>query len=321
MKRVFQLAFVCFLALVIMSCGGGGSSSGVDQATDELDQLAASYARPGEDGSEDSSSSSTTSTSSTSSSTTTSSSSSTSSTSSSAYEGYVNKYADLLRVYNARGGSQTKSAWGKTHYCNSGRNEGRTYSGLSAASCSSTTTTATTTSASSTVLNVISPNRGQSWTAGSTYNITWDKGNAGSYVKIYLYKSGNRVSTISSFTNNDGTYGWTIPSSTAASSLYRIRIDSYYGSSSDYSWGFFSIVVVQHAACGWTFRQTSTGKRFRYKDVNLHKALAVTLNDKHGYAAWGWSTKSYARSRALSQCQKNNSTTCKIVDVDGDRCG
>jgi len=63
--------------------------------------------------------------------------------------GYVNKYGDLLAVYNASGGGQTKSAWGKNHYCNNGRTEGRTYSGLSAASCSSTTTTTTTTTTSS----------------------------------------------------------------------------------------------------------------------------------------------------------------------------
>ena len=63
--------------------------------------------------------------------------------------GYVNKYGDLLAVYNASGGGQTKSAWGKNHYCNNGRTEGRTYSGLSAASCSSTTATTTTTTTSS----------------------------------------------------------------------------------------------------------------------------------------------------------------------------
>lgn len=55
----------------------------------------------------------------------------TTTTSSSVYEGYVNKYGDLLAAYNASGGSQTKSAWGKAHYCNNGRNEDRTYSGLS----------------------------------------------------------------------------------------------------------------------------------------------------------------------------------------------
>ena len=54
-----------------------------------------------------------------------------------AFEGYVDKYADLLAAYNASGGGQTKSAWGEWHYCNHGRGEGRTYSGLSAASCGS----------------------------------------------------------------------------------------------------------------------------------------------------------------------------------------
>ena len=53
----------------------------------------------------------------------------------SAFEGYVNKYGDLLAVYNASGGGQTKSVWGKWHYCNHGRAEGRTYPGLSAVRC------------------------------------------------------------------------------------------------------------------------------------------------------------------------------------------
>ena len=54
-----------------------------------------------------------------------------------AFEGYVDKYADLLAAYNANNGGKTKSAWGEWHYCNHGLSEGRTYSGLSAASCSS----------------------------------------------------------------------------------------------------------------------------------------------------------------------------------------
>ena len=81
-------------------------------------------------------------------STTTTSTTTTTTTSSNAFEGYVNKYSDLLRVYNARGRGQTKSAWGKNHYCNNGRIEGRTYPGLSASSCGSTTTTTTTTTTS-----------------------------------------------------------------------------------------------------------------------------------------------------------------------------
>ena len=69
----------------------------------------------------------------------------TTTTTGSGFEGYVNKYGDLLAAYNAGGGGQTKSAWGKTHYCNFGRKEGRTFTGLSASSCGSTTTTTTTT--------------------------------------------------------------------------------------------------------------------------------------------------------------------------------
>ena len=55
--------------------------------------------------------------------------------------GYVNKYADLLSSYNATNLSQSKSLWGTNHYCASGRYEGRTYPGLSAASCGTSGTT------------------------------------------------------------------------------------------------------------------------------------------------------------------------------------
>ena len=51
----------------------------------------------------------------------------------SAFESYVDKYPDLVAAYNKSGSNQTKSAWGETHYCNNGRTEGRTYTGLSAA--------------------------------------------------------------------------------------------------------------------------------------------------------------------------------------------
>jgi len=156
-ERIGLVVSVCLTALLISSCGGGGSSSGVDQSTDELDAIAAAYARPGEEGAEVSSSSSSSSLTTPSTTTTT---ATASSTNDSTYEGYVNKYADLLRVYNASGGGQTKSAWGKTHYCNSGRNEGRTvpgdYSGSFAGGCSTTATSSSssTSSTSSSQMNL-----------------------------------------------------------------------------------------------------------------------------------------------------------------------
>ena len=80
-------------------------------------------------------------------------------------------------------------------------------------------------------LEVTTPNGGESWNAGSTYNITWDEENAGSYVKIYLYDSGSLDSAISTYTTNDGSYSWSIPSTQTSSSAYKIRVQSYSDSS------------------------------------------------------------------------------------------
>ena len=64
--------------------------------------------------------------------------------------GYVNKHSDLVTAYNTSAGGQSKSLWGKNHYCAFGRGEGRTYAGLSSATCGSTTTTSTSTTSNST---------------------------------------------------------------------------------------------------------------------------------------------------------------------------
>jgi len=52
--------------------------------------------------------------------------------------GYVNKYKDVLRAFKSRRDTElSKSAWGKEHYCKTGRKKGRTYPGLSAKTCGS----------------------------------------------------------------------------------------------------------------------------------------------------------------------------------------
>ncbi|MDP6767759.1 MAG: hypothetical protein QF414_03565, partial [Arenicellales bacterium] len=55
----------------------------------------------------------------------------------SAFEGYVNKYRDLLAAYNKNSGGLSKNDWGKRHYCKAGLAEARKYPGLSAATCKS----------------------------------------------------------------------------------------------------------------------------------------------------------------------------------------
>ena len=51
------------------------------------------------------------------------SSASSSSVSSNVFDAYINKYPDLLAAYNAGGGGQSKTNWGKKHYCNGGNKE------------------------------------------------------------------------------------------------------------------------------------------------------------------------------------------------------
>ena len=53
-------------------------------------------------------------------------------------ETYVNKYGDLLSAYNANSGGQSKTDWGKRHYCTYGHGEGRTSSGLTSSVCATT---------------------------------------------------------------------------------------------------------------------------------------------------------------------------------------
>jgi len=75
-------------------------------------------------------------------------------------------------------------------------------------------------------LKVSTPNGGESWTTGKSYDIKWNKGNAGANVKIELLKSGKASLTISKKTKNDGKHKWKVPSSVKTGSKYKIRITS-----------------------------------------------------------------------------------------------
>ncbi|MCK9593954.1 MAG: PKD domain-containing protein, partial [Methanoregula sp.] len=75
---------------------------------------------------------------------------------------------------------------------------------------------------------VTSPDGGESWAGGSSYAITWtSSGDAGSFVNIELLNGETAVQSISSTTENDGSYSsWTIPPELGPGSGYRIRITS-----------------------------------------------------------------------------------------------
>lgn len=97
-------------------------------------------------------------------------------------------------------------------------------------------------------LNVTAPNGGETWTAGSTYNITWVYTSQYPYsdVMIELLRGDliDRVITFNAPLGSGGTgsYAWTLPSDIAARSDYKIRVSSSvsfnYDDSSD---AFFTI--------------------------------------------------------------------------------
>ena len=80
-------------------------------------------------------------------------------------------------------------------------------------------------------ITVTSPSIADTWDAGTLHLITWSyTGNPGSYVKIELLKGGvlNRTikSSVSKGTSGSGSYNWTIPSTQAGGTDYRIRVKS-----------------------------------------------------------------------------------------------
>jgi len=91
-------------------------------------------------------------------------------------------------------------------------------------------------------ITVTSPNGGETWAAGSSYEITWDSDGAGN-VKIYLYKGGTYYSTLSTGTPNDGSFTWAIPTGQTTGSDYRVVVQSATNGLYDYSDSPFTVAA------------------------------------------------------------------------------
>lgn len=97
-------------------------------------------------------------------------------------------------------------------------------------------------------IDITSPKSWDKWFPNETYDITWDSKNAGSYVEITLYKDDVYTATITSNTENDGSYTWSISDIFAPDSNYQIEIRSKdysfaYDLSLDFSIGERSILI------------------------------------------------------------------------------
>lgn len=77
-------------------------------------------------------------------------------------------------------------------------------------------------------LTIVSPNGGETWQIGETYNVRWQTGANSGDVKIYLYESGDKVvRELAGRETNDGQWAWTVPDNLWEGSDYSIYMRSW----------------------------------------------------------------------------------------------
>jgi len=89
-------------------------------------------------------------------------------------------------------------------------------------------------------ITVVSPNGGEVWQAGNTYNITWTQNKLSGNVTIDLYKGGSFHSHIGTAAANASVFAWNIPDNFTTNSNYKVLI--YQDSIMDSSDNSFSII-------------------------------------------------------------------------------
>ena len=87
-----------------------------------------------------------------------------------------------------------------------------------------TKASSSTTTGGGDTLKIIAPNGTEVFTTGTMVPIRWDKGDG--KVEIELLKGAQGVLRITASAPNDGAFDWTIPSTLATGSNYKIRITS-----------------------------------------------------------------------------------------------
>ena len=70
------------------------------------------------------------------------------------------------------------------------------------------------------------PKGGEPWKKGKRYLIKWQKGDAGKYVKLELYRNEKRYRIITKKTRNDGAFKWKILASVLTGDKYQVRVTS-----------------------------------------------------------------------------------------------
>jgi hypothetical protein len=144
-------------------------------------------------------------------------------------------------------------------------------------------------SGSSTEMNynigVTAPSFTSNWTKGGSYTILWND-NVEENVKIELFNNSTFISTITSSTTSDGSYDWTVPTTLAAGTSYRIKITSTTNSSISSFSDLFTISDQKAIEIWWPLGATTWIKGESYDifwEDNLTENVKIELYNTAGF--------------------------------------
>jgi endonuclease/exonuclease/phosphatase family metal-dependent hydrolase len=142
-------------------------------------------------------------------------------------------------------------------------------------------------------ITLTSPNGGNNWERGDSYNITWTSNDFTDNVKIELYKNSSSVYTeLITSTENNGLWQWNIPPEQPIAIDYKIRIsDAVDGIPNDESDSLFSISGI-YRICEIQTTADSLEGPSPYLGENVKISGIVTAVTSNGYylqdAAGAW---------------------------------
>ena len=168
---------------------------------------------------------------------------------------------------------------------------------------------------------VVTPNNGETWIVGDSYNITWTSQNLSENVKIELNRNfpGTTWETIIASTTNDGAHPWTVTG--AVTSTARVRISGVtHTAVSDTSNANFTIAIRSV-----TLTQPNSGESWYVNDVdtikwtsqNLTGNVKIELNRSYPGTTWETIIAGTANSGSYPWTVTGPTTAAARVRISG----
>ncbi|HEV8537370.1 MAG TPA: T9SS type A sorting domain-containing protein, partial [Bacteroidota bacterium] len=179
-------------------------------------------------------------------------------------------------------------------------------------------------------VSVLSPNGGESWTAGSAQNITWASVNVANVKIEYSTDNGTSWSSITATTPaSTGSYSWVVPNTPSIHSRVRIS-DATNASTSDMSDASFTIAAptgitvtspnggeIWNASTVHNITWTAAGVnnvKIKYSTTNGTSWSTITSNTPASTGSYAWTVPGIASTQAKVQVSNSNGSISDISD-------